>query len=85
MSKGFQKTFNIPAGNAYDTTVCDIEYTVPSGYKILAVYNGIVADNTCYVCNTYLIDDGKARLIISNLNGSQKTTTAYAFILFIRS
>ena len=84
IEKGFQKSIDIPAGNAYSTTECDIEYTVPSGYKALAVYKGLVTNGTCCVYNSYF-KDGKARLVISNLNGSQKTVTAYAFILFIKS
>lgn len=84
IEKGFQKSVDIPAGNAYSTTECDIEYTVPSGYKALAVYKGLVTNGTCYVYNSYF-KDGKARLVISNLNGSQKTVTAYAFILFVKS
>ena len=84
IEKGFQKSVDVPAGNAYSTTECDIEYTVPSGYKTLAVYKGLVTNGTCCVYNSYF-KDGKARLVISNLNGSQKTVTAYAFILFIKS
>ena len=84
IEKGFQKSVNIPAGNAYATIECDIEYTVPSGYRALAIYKGLVTNSTCCVYNTYFTG-GKARLVISNLNGSQKTVTAYAFIFFIKS
>lgn len=84
IEKGFQKSVNIPAGNAYATIECDIEYTVPYGYRALAIYKGLVTNSTCCVYNTYFTG-GKARLVISNLNGSQKTVTAYAFILFIKS
>ena len=84
IEKGFQKSVDIPAGNAYSSIECDIEYTVPSGYRALAIYKGLVTNSTCCVYNTYFTG-GKARLVISNLNGSQKTVTAYAFILFIKS
>lgn len=84
IEKGFQKSVNIPAGNAYATIECDIEYTVPSGYRALAIYKGLVTNSTCCVYNAYFTG-GKARLVISNLNGSQKTVTAYAFIFFIKS
>ena len=84
IEKGFQKSVDIPAGNAYSSTECDIEYTVPSGYRALAINKGLVVSSTCCVYNTYFTG-GKARLVISNLNGSQKTVTAYAFILFIKS
>ena len=84
IEKGFQKSVDIPAGNAYSSTECDIEYTVPSGYRALAIYKGLVTNSTCCVYNTYFTGS-KARLVISNLNGSQKTVTAYAFILFIKS
>lgn len=84
IEKGFQKSVDIPAGNAYSSTECDIEYTVPSGYRALAIYKGLVTNSTCCVYNTYFTG-GKARLVISNLNGSQKTVTAYIFILFIKS
>jgi hypothetical protein len=84
VEKGFQKSVDIPAGNAYATIECDIEYTVPSGYKALDIVRGIVPNATCCVYNVYLTG-GKARLIISNLNGSRKNVTAYAFILFIKS
>lgn len=84
IEKGFQKSVDIPAGNAYATIECDIEYTVPSGYKALDIVRGIVPNATCCVYNVYLTG-GKARLVISNLNGSRKNVTAYAFILFIKS
>ena len=84
VEKGFQKSVNIPAGNAYATIECDIEYTIPSGYSALTICKGLVTNSTCCVYNTYFTN-GKARLVISNLNGSQKTVTAYAFILFIKS
>ena len=84
IEKGFQKSVDIPAGNAYSSTECNIEYTVPSGYRALAIYKGLVTNSTCCVYNTYFTG-GKARLVISNLNGSQKTVTAYIFILFIKS
>ena len=84
IEKGFQKSVYIPAGNAYSSTECVIEYTVPSGYRALAIYKGLVTNSTCCVYNTYFTG-GKARLVISNLNGSQKTVTAYIFILFIKS
>lgn len=84
VEKGFQKSVDIPAGNAYATIECDIEYTVPSGYKALDIVRGIVPNSTCCVYNVYLTG-GKARLVISNLNGSRKNVTAYAFILFIKS
>lgn len=84
IERGFSKSISIPAKTPYATTEYDVEYTVPSGYKQLAIIRAYTTGSACNVFNAYF-KDGKVRLVISNLSGNQQTINAYAFILFVKS
>lgn len=84
IERGFSKSISIPAKTPYATTEYDVEYTIPSGYKQLAIIRAYTTGSACNVFNAYF-KDGKVRLVISNLSGNQQTINAYAFILFVKS
>lgn len=88
IEKQFNDTIAVPSGTAYSITTFTIPYTVPSGYKFLAICRTWVDNGESYVKNAYLSGTESKRtvtVIVSNLNGVAKNTVAYASILFIKS